>query len=98
LNTTAVSISADTEVNSIIFTNAATNSYTITAADGFTLTISGAGATNNSGTSQTFATAPSGQIHFTNSSTGPGNINNFGTTSFSTAPLELGILKTSTAQ
>src|SRR6266550_4313297 len=45
-NTTDVSISADTEVNSIIFTPAATNPYAITASSGLTLTISGAGITN----------------------------------------------------
>src|SRR6266516_194467 len=36
-NTTDVSISADTEVNGIIFTPAATNPYTITASPGLTL-------------------------------------------------------------
>src|SRR5439155_24927517 len=51
-NTTNVSISADTEVNSIIFTPAATNPYTITASPGLSLTISGAGITNNSGATQ----------------------------------------------
>src|SRR6266699_6058401 len=49
-HTTDVSISADTEVNSIVFTPTATNPYTITASAGLTLTISGAGITNNSGT------------------------------------------------
>src|SRR5215470_16356973 len=39
-NTTDVSISANTEVDSIIFTPAATNPYTITASAGLTLTIS----------------------------------------------------------
>jgi hypothetical protein len=48
-NTTDVSISANTEVNEIVFTAAATNPYTITASPGLTLTISGAGITNNSG-------------------------------------------------
>jgi hypothetical protein len=51
-NTTGVSISANTEVNSIIFTPAATNPYNITASPGFTLTISGSGITNNSGRTQ----------------------------------------------
>jgi hypothetical protein len=41
-HTTDVSVSANTEVNSIIFTPAATSPYT-TANPGFTLTISGAG-------------------------------------------------------
>jgi hypothetical protein len=48
-NTTDVSISANTEVNGIMFTPAATNPYTITASPGLTLTISGVGVTNNSG-------------------------------------------------
>src|SRR5436190_23667571 len=51
-NTTGVSISANTEVNGITFTSTATNPYTITASPGFTLTISGVGITNNSGTMQ----------------------------------------------
>jgi hypothetical protein len=55
-NTTDVSISADTEVNSIIFTSGATNPYTITANIGFTLTISGVGIVNNSGMTQNFVT------------------------------------------
>ncbi len=71
-NTIDVSISADTEVNGIIFTSAATNPYNITATPGLTLTISGAGITNNSGTTQNFVTAVDGtgnrgQIVFTNS-------------------------------
>jgi hypothetical protein len=43
---TAVSISANTEVNSIVF-NAAASAFTITASPTFTLTISGTGITNN---------------------------------------------------
>ena len=66
-STTDVWISANTEVNSIIFTAAATNPYTITASTGFTLTISGAGISNNSGTTQNFVTAAGGQLFFTNS-------------------------------
>jgi hypothetical protein len=46
-DTTNVSISANTEINGIIFTPAATNPYTITASPGLTLTISGVGITNN---------------------------------------------------
>src|SRR6478752_4378163 len=46
-NTTFVSISANTDVNAITFTSAATNPYTITASPGLTLTISGVGITNN---------------------------------------------------
>jgi hypothetical protein len=72
--TTDVSISANTEVNSIIFTPAATNPYTVTANAGLTLTISGVGITNNSGTTQNFVTAVDGagnfgRISFTNSAT-----------------------------
>jgi hypothetical protein len=47
--TTDVSISVNTEVNSIIFTSAATNPYTISVSFGFTLTLSGTGIINNSG-------------------------------------------------
>ncbi len=56
-NTTNVSISANTEVNGITFTAAATNPYTITASAPFTLVISGTGITNNSGSTQHFITA-----------------------------------------
>jgi autotransporter-associated beta strand protein len=59
-NTTDVSISADTEVDSIIFTPAATSPYTITAGLGLTLTISGVGITNNSGRVQFFEIAGGG--------------------------------------
>jgi hypothetical protein len=59
-NTTDVSISANTEVNGITFTAAATNPYTITASPGLTLTISGVGITNNSGTSHNFVIAVDG--------------------------------------
>src|SRR5262245_60841623 len=51
-NMTDVSISEDTEVNSIIFTPAATNPYSITVNAGLTLTVSGVGITNNSGMTQ----------------------------------------------
>jgi len=73
-HTTDVSIFADTEVTSIIFTPTATNPYTITASAGLTLTISGAGITNNSGTIQKFVTGVDGtgnrgQIVFRNSAT-----------------------------
>src|SRR5204862_8163342 len=44
-NTTDVSFSADTEVNSLIFTPAATNPYSITVNAGLTLTVSGVGIT-----------------------------------------------------
>ena len=70
-HTTDVSISADTEVNSIRFTAAATNPYRITVNPGVTLTLSGTGITNNSGRAQnlvigTDLQAGGGQIHFTN--------------------------------
>ena len=56
-NTSDVSISANTEVNSIVFTPAATNPYTITASPGLRLTISGVGIVNNSGRTQNFLTS-----------------------------------------
>ncbi len=59
-NTTSVSISANTEVNGITFTAAATSPYTITARSGVLVSLSGAGITNNSGTTQNFVAAPSG--------------------------------------
>jgi hypothetical protein len=69
-NTTNVSISAQVEVNSIVFDSGATKSYTITVNPGLTLIISGVGITNNSGIRQNFfATAQGGQILFTNSGT-----------------------------
>jgi autotransporter-associated beta strand protein len=51
-----VSVSAAIEVNSIIF-NPGGDAFTITANSTFTLTISGAGITNNSGIAQNFVTA-----------------------------------------
>jgi autotransporter-associated beta strand protein len=73
-NSTHVAISANTEVNGITFTAAATNPYTITARPGLTLTISGVGITNTSGATQHFMTAVDGagnlgQIFFTNNAT-----------------------------
>jgi hypothetical protein len=78
-NTTNVSISANTEVNGIIFTPAATNPYGITAGPGLTLTISGVGITNNSGMTQNFVTADDvsgnfGTIAFSKSATAGSNI------------------------
>jgi hypothetical protein len=52
----AVSISANTEVNGIVF-NAAASAFTITANPTLILTISGVGITNNSGITQNFVTA-----------------------------------------
>jgi autotransporter-associated beta strand protein len=73
-NTTNVSISANTEVNGIIFTAVVTNPYTITASAPFTLRLSGAGITNNSGSTQHFVTTVGangefGLIVFSNSAT-----------------------------
>jgi hypothetical protein len=72
-NMTAVSTSANTEVNGITFTPAAPT-YTITANTNLTLTLSGTGITNNSGVTQNFVSAVDGagnfgQIFFTNSAT-----------------------------
>src|SRR4029453_6331071 len=73
-HTSDVSISANTEVSAITFTSAATNPYNITASPGLTLTISGVGIVNNSGTTQNFVTAVGaannhGVIVFENSAT-----------------------------
>ena len=73
-NTTNVSISANTEVNAITFTPTATNPYTITAIATWTLRITGAGITNNSGSTQHFITVVGangqfGLIVFSNSAT-----------------------------
>ena len=73
-NTTALSLSANTEVNVIVF-NSGASAFTITASPTFTLTISGTGITNNSGI-QNFVTAVDGfgfgnygRISFFNSAT-----------------------------
>src|SRR5207248_4334225 len=55
-NTTAISISANTEVNGITF-NAAASAYTITASPSLILFFSGAGITNNSPVAQNFVAA-----------------------------------------
>jgi hypothetical protein len=72
-NTRFLSLSANTEVNGIVF-NGGASAFTITATPGVTLTISGGGITNSSGITQTFFTAPTGSasfatISFTNSAT-----------------------------
>jgi autotransporter-associated beta strand protein len=73
-NTTGVSLSANTEVNGIMF-NPGASAFTITSGPGFQLTISGVGITNNSGITQNFVAAgdPStgtpGVIQFFNSDT-----------------------------
>ena len=70
---TNVSISANTEVASIVFDSGA-SAFTITASPALTLTISGNGISNNSGITQNFVTAVNGagnvgEIVFTNSAT-----------------------------
>jgi outer membrane autotransporter protein len=71
--TTAISLSANTEVNGIAFLPTAP-AYTITATPTFTLTISGTGITNNSGVLQSFVNPTNGStqvgtISFTNGAT-----------------------------
>jgi hypothetical protein len=80
--TTDVSISANTEVNGITFSSAATNPYTITSSAGLTLTISGVGIRNNSGITQHVNTAVDasnngGTIAFSNSATAGSNVSIF---------------------
>ena len=80
-NITDLSISANTEVNGIVFdSNARFNPFTITVNPNVTLTISGVGITNNSGTTQHFVTAvgasgtgSGGTIVFSNSATAGSN-------------------------
>jgi autotransporter-associated beta strand protein len=72
-NATGVSISANTEVNSIVF-NAGASAFSITARPTLTLTVSGAGIANNSGVTQNFVAAVGsagniGSIVFSNSAT-----------------------------
>src|SRR6478672_4587125 len=73
-NTTAVSLSANTDINGITFTRTS-SAYNITVNPDLTFTISGVGITNNSGTTQNFVTSVdattggSGIIEFDNSST-----------------------------
>ena len=102
-NNAAVSLSANTEVNGITF-NATASAYTISASPTFTLTISGVGVTNNSGTTQNFVTIASGvsiagTIEFENSATAGSNTvytNNGGAVSNANGGL-LQFLDTSTA-
>jgi len=74
-NTTVVSVTANTEVNGIVFNpNAAFNPFIITRTPGATLFISGVGITNNSGADQLFVVATNGsgsfgEIGFLNSAT-----------------------------
>src|SRR5207245_8492812 len=72
-NTTGVSLSANTEVDGIVF-NGAASAFTITAGPTLTLTVSGAGIPNNSGVAQNFVTTADisgerGTIQFRNSAT-----------------------------
>ena len=65
-NQTFVSLSADTEVNGIIFNSGASFPFEIVNSTATTLTISGTGVSNSSGITQTFFI--SGHIAFTNAS------------------------------
>ena len=72
-NTTGISISSPTEVSGIQF-NPGASAFTITAPPMLTLTISGVGITNNSGTTQNIVTTVDGagnhgSINFSNSAT-----------------------------
>ena len=69
-NIASVSVTANTEVNGLVF-SAGASAFIVTAQPTSTLTISGTGITNNSGITQTFATAVNGAgangiISFTN--------------------------------
>ena len=66
---TGVSILADTEVSGIVF-DAGASAFTIAVPLARTLTISGAGITNNSGLAQMFVANSFGTILFTGDSTG----------------------------
>ncbi len=85
--TTAVSLSANTTADGIVF-NAGASAYTITATPTFSLTLGGAGVTNNSGAVQNLVTAGvngvQGRILFTNNATAGDNtcFTNFGSTEF----------------
>jgi len=79
-NTTSVSLSANTEVNGIVF-NAGASAFTIIAGPTLTLTVSGAGIVNNSGIAENFGTTADitgtrGTIQFRNSATA-GNLTEF---------------------
>jgi len=70
-NTTRVNLSATTEVDGFVFTPGA-SAFTIDSDReyfGGTLTISGVGITNNSGSTQTFESSDEGLISFTNNAT-----------------------------
>jgi len=63
-NQTSLTLSANTEVNGIVF-NAGASAFTIALSGGLTLTLSGTGITNNSGITQNFI-ATDGAIVFNN--------------------------------
>ena len=67
-NKTGVSLSANTEVNGIVFTPSA-SAFTITVGPTLTLTISGSGIAVNSGFPQEFVAANNGTIQFRNDAT-----------------------------
>jgi hypothetical protein len=68
-NNTDVSISANTEVNGIIFTPAATSPYLIEVPSNLTLTLGGTGIANNSGIQHTFfLSSMDGELLFTDTS------------------------------
>lgn len=72
-NTSDVSVSADTEVNGIVFASGA-SAFTISPNPVATLTVSGTGIANNSGTIQNFVTTPDADFNhatilFTNNAT-----------------------------
>ncbi|PYK93743.1 MAG: hypothetical protein DME36_08365, partial [Verrucomicrobia bacterium] len=64
---TNISLSANTEVNGIVF-NSGASAFTITTGNGFTLTISGAGIMNNSGLTENLS-ATGGSLLFKQSAT-----------------------------
>jgi autotransporter-associated beta strand protein len=65
---TDISLSADTDVNGMVF-NPGASAFTITARPAGLLTVSGIGITNLSGVIQNFGPAPAGRIVFTTNAT-----------------------------
>src|SRR6476659_9909012 len=95
-NTTAVSLSANTEINGITFTRTS-SAYEITVNPGLTLTLSGTGITNSSGATQNFVAAGAsdffgngGTIVFSRSATAGDNV--FSTTNNNFDPTEGGAI------
>jgi len=82
-NQTAIALSANTTIDSATF-NAGASAFNITVPAGFTMTIDGAGITNNSTAMENFVTGNGllsfGQLTFTNAATivGPVTITNLG--------------------